>query len=576
MASSWGNRKITEQDVEELVNTIEARMRHSAHQPTASVNTSRDIDVAQQTLPSAAIGEHLCSLETPGHLQHSKNEHHTANNSSHTAPLASKPGVASSMSNHGAGNTARGTSTTMYPNFARRIGNDFHNKRLRAKDLWDRTDEEEENENAALLQRGRAFSETSRASTRRESADLSNVTTCITKDVAVVESKTMSCDQDPRDAGPPDRRCDTDRAMDSYEPSPPKTREKRSATLLSCSMGSSDDEKIIYPTNTPTHHSSNTAFPRFNNLPGQVKDKILSLLLENDRPVEINTAGAFYVIVDKVEHLVSLERLNSSKNANYFLPLSDAAMQDQVKHRHRTMSRVGSEEWQRIRDYWRSRSYHQYSPYMTPALLFVSKDIHSRAARIFYGSNTSHFTNDSYAWPHLEAFLLTITNKNSRYIQSLRLSPPRWHLGVRRDMLEGAQLDASSPATRLVVVKKHPAEDRLLSAIATSTRQLIRAGTLESLRIDISYPDSVQRFIGSHPEAANHLIRMSDVDAHVKRKEKGTQMLKQLSDSMKHGKKPVLIVRVGQKAGLKPFREQHLAVTTKEANKYGWVVKYVI
>lgn len=148
--------------------------------------------------------------------------------------------------------------------------------------------------------------------------------------------------------------------------------------------------------------------------------------------------------------------------------------------------------------------------------------MHARAAPIFYGQNTFHFSWATSAWMQLESFLATIGPANVGHLRYIRIHAPLWHRGIQEDFVEGAILDLTSPASRLGVVKP-AARDRLLSAIKSSVQALLEAGQLEVLSLDLEHGMVTDRWTGRYSND-RQLIAISDAEEHVIRKQQGIEL----------------------------------------------------
>ena len=172
----------------------------------------------------------------------------------------------------------------------------------------------------------------------------------------------------------------------------------------------------------------------------------------------------------------------------------------------------------------------------------------------------------------LESFLETIGTRNVRLLGNIRISAPLWYRGLQEDYVEGAILDAMSPATRMAVIKP-PARDRLLSAVQHSVKTLMGATSLK-LAFSLEHPMNADHFTGRYIND-KRLISLQDAQRCVDRKSTGVALLKQASDILaSRGNRPVLTLchfSQASKSDRKDFRCR-LPGLIKEAREYGWVV----
>jgi len=207
------------------------------------------------------------------------------------------------------------------------------------------------------------------------------------------------------------------------------------------------------------HTNRNMGTPKkpvgLSDLPDDLQDRIFTTLLKSDDRIIFSTARL-------TTFANGVAGAPTVKNTKAGTLKSASALRSDLRRIKTLLKAIPGDRWPRHREQSRTSD-------LTRSLLTVSKAFHVRAARIFYGSNTFHFTHQKTCWMHLESFLATIGPKNASHIRHICLSAPVWHPGVRRDAIIGALFDAMNPITRLAAFKV-PAEDRLLSAINTCAK----------------------------------------------------------------------------------------------------------
>ncbi len=130
----------------------------------------------------------------------------------------------------------------------------------------------------------------------------------------------------------------------------------------------------------------------------------------------------------------------------------------------------------------------------------------------------------------LELFLITIGPTNVARIRSLEVHVPLWHQGLTHGYIEGAILDLASPVSRLAVIKP-PARDRLLAAVEQCVFILQQAGQLTDFKPRIRRSGRLaDDWIGQVTDIRS--ASTFQADELVVRKQKGTQLLRQLTETL--------------------------------------------
>jgi hypothetical protein len=205
----------------------------------------------------------------------------------------------------------------------------------------------------------------------------------------------------------------------------------------------------------------------------------------------------------------------------------------------------------------------------------VSKTVHKKAAKYFYGNNVFDFLDVCNAWMHLESFLNTIGPRNVSNMQQLSIAMPNWFHDLASDRVALALLNAISRVTRLAAGNNF-AETPLPSAISSCTSILAGHSGLKSFQIDISLRD-VPSFVDS-----NLLNRKEQFSAEEKvlmatRRDDSIQLLGALITALRPGCNTKLIVHADKesKKGRKKFN-RFLPQIQLEAEKFGLEVNRVL
>lgn len=315
----------------------------------------------------------------------------------------------------------------------------------------------------------------------------------------------------------------------------------------------------------------------FPNLPERIRDKILRLALVRAQSIKLDFSWLIRNFIQSYTAIPASYDQVTLDNARYTIPRSMSRVKTDIQSMR---ARLGQDSNLQAL----LRHAHIYSRRLVPdgvnmALFHVSRDVHDRAARVFYGGNKFYFPSPEAGFMTLEAFLITIGTVNASYLGSLRVHAPLWHAGIGSDAIEGAMLDILSPATRFAVLKP-PAEDRLLSAIETSTGILANAGNLKSLQLDLRYPEPARQFISQSAQTNLGLVRQEDAAAFVDRRRRGIEVLKQFSARLTTTPSSRPVIRILSLRPVNPpvAREFRfiLASIIREAEKYGWGVDQIL
>lgn len=332
-------------------------------------------------------------------------------------------------------------------------------------------------------------------------------------------------------------------------------------------LGHNNKDKTQPIRQEPVTRSAVINFPKFGNLPDNVKDIILGMLLKSNEtlqmkpkwadpkpPYGITTPTTMFTLI-KGPGMVATQYLEAPHIFQHKLDLFRVNLQHAPRH-----------------------SLQQSMPSLhglTLTLLCVSKTVNERAARMLYSDNIFEFDGGN-AWLLLEAFLATIGSKNVGYLQHLRVSAPKWFPNSSVDAISGVLMDSLRPDIGLAK-RADPSEDRLLSAITKCTHMLARSGTLKCLEIKIPRME-VKGFLDFRSEDWRCVLADAEQANHEKRKDKGVRLFRAMSDALGPGCKPLLVVQVGQKVSwlLKTVEERWFADRLPslliEAERYGWGV----
>lgn len=343
--------------------------------------------------------------------------------------------------------------------------------------------------------------------------------------------------------------------VDRYVTHSSRAHRKPESKTISLQLKKDPKSKESEPMNPPA------SFAGFTKLPDDLRDKILTILLKSDDTIELNPAELLPFITKHA----SIHTAEQIQKSGVYMK-RPAVVRSQLERMKSLLAVVPHDQWRGILT-------RPHTGGLTLSLMRVSKEMHERAARIMYGSNTFHFSNVENAWMHLQSFLTTVGASNAGHIRHIRLPAPRWYRGISRDAIAGTLLDVMNPATYLAVPTM-PVNDRLLSAVEACTRALIETGNLESMQVDISFPVDVLHFIGERSQDYQHPIHPSEEKDQVLREAAGMEALKQLSDALSPGNKPVLVMYAVEQVNpriAKKFRS-HLAKVIRVATNYGWAV----
>lgn len=308
-----------------------------------------------------------------------------------------------------------------------------------------------------------------------------------------------------------------------------------------------------------------TTFPKFGSLPDNVQDIIFNVLLESPDPIKLNTGDlkAF------ARHSVAIPNPTSStkikKRIQHTLkPPQELKRELDIMKADMNNIPLGS---------WPSES---VVSGLTLSLLFVSKSVHKRAARSFYGNNVFEFHSICDSWLHLASFLATIGPVNAGSIHHLSVAVPKWHPDTSHDRLAAAILDGLSPLTHLAA-RTTAARGPLFSAISKCAYILVARSGLISFQMDMQMND-VQSFLNHSVNASMYDLSKAQRKAHAKRKEKGAQMLLGLSRrALSSGCKPELVIHAcGSDNKRKLVFVSLLPSIEATAKKYGWDLNHTL
>ncbi|KAK0354975.1 hypothetical protein LTR91_024859 [Friedmanniomyces endolithicus] len=304
----------------------------------------------------------------------------------------------------------------------------------------------------------------------------------------------------------------------------------------------------------------------FQKLPETVRSRILTLLLVSSAPISLDFTWlrSFFAGHSRVPNPDTSVEHNGvkhqiPKSLDQVINEVDVMQQDMMPFRLALEQRAD-----------KTRPHKSPCIGLTASLLRVSRVVHKDSARILYEQNTFSFLCPTTAWMLLELFLITIGSTNVARIQSLEVHVPLWHQGLAHGYIEGAILDLASPVSRLAVIKP-PARDRLLAAVEQCVFILQQAGQLTDFK---------PRIRRSGKLADEWIGRVSDdkstsgiqLDELVVRKRKGTELLRQLTETLPLRSPPTLcntgLTRLTY--GDSPADRERLENLKHEAAKYGW------
>lgn len=316
-------------------------------------------------------------------------------------------------------------------------------------------------------------------------------------------------------------------------------------------------------------HRRNPTQGLLERLPEKVLEKIFAMVLVKSDPIQID----FYWLRPFVNGHARVPNVNQALNHDgeeYTFPVGWDKLLSDVENMKEDMHQFsGALE---MRD---KKTRHTRSPCrgLPTALLRMSKKIHTSAAKVFYSQNVFKFPCATSSWMHLESFMATIGPENAKVIKRLVIHVPLWYRGIQEDFVEGAIVDALSPASRFGVIKP-PAHDRLFSAMRHIVPFLVNTKKLESLTLHLENGTTADFWAGRYVYD-KRLISMSDAEEHVQRKKQGQALLNQLSDMLAaQQNRPLLKLcrpTVKAPAEYKEFRRR-LPHLVAEAEKYGWQV----
>jgi hypothetical protein len=301
-------------------------------------------------------------------------------------------------------------------------------------------------------------------------------------------------------------------------------------------------------------------FTKFGSLPDNVQDVVFGMLLESCDPIKLD----FMMPKTSVRNKVGIPCATSSgkrkkKNRPRKLQLKPLhELRLELDNMKAGLDKVLPGEWP-------SESVVEG---LTLSILFVSKAVHRKAARCFYGNNVFEFFDARDAWLHLELFLTTIGPGNASNLQHLSVAMPKWFPNTFNDVIAGALLNALSPVTRLANFN-NAAEDPLLSAISSCTSTLADHGGLKSFQINIMVCN-LGFFLDCHHGDAAYNLSAEDKDNTAKRRNEGFQLLCDVGGALGLGCKPQLLIHT-TKSNIKGKTcfDKQLPSIQLEAEKYG-------
>jgi hypothetical protein len=178
-------------------------------------------------------------------------------------------------------------------------------------------------------------------------------------------------------------------------------------------------------TKRPDGISRFATFTKFGSLPEDVQDIILGMLLESPGPIKLDTSRLVTFVKSKVglPYTISSGKGKRRRPKCVLKPTHEMrAEMDKIKADLHAIPHV---EWPS----------EPVVTGLTLSVLSVSKAIHKRAARSFYGNNVFEFSNarDAWKWKHLELFLATIGPRNASNLQHLCVAMPKWVPDASRD-----------------------------------------------------------------------------------------------------------------------------------------------
>lgn len=309
-------------------------------------------------------------------------------------------------------------------------------------------------------------------------------------------------------------------------------------------------------------------FSKFDSLPGDVQDIILGMLLQSEDPMRM-----------KINWLVPRLPQGTKVPSTTMSFIKGSSRLITTKY-YLKSRRTFQAQLDRFKTTLEQAPYHSQQPRtrITPALslLYVSKAISERAAKVFYSENVFEI-GGAHAWLYLEVFLATIGPRNVGHLQHLRVSGPKWYPNAFKDAVTGVLLDYMKPSIA-AARGPEPVQDRLFSAIANCTQSLARGGGLQSLEIKITCTE-VRTFLNFQAENWHCILSDAEQAEHAKRKDEGVHLFRAMSAALGADCKPLLVVYTGEEiswllrgAGERLLAEKFESLVD-EAEKYGWDVE---
>ncbi|KAI7163562.1 hypothetical protein KC352_g26493 [Hortaea werneckii] len=306
----------------------------------------------------------------------------------------------------------------------------------------------------------------------------------------------------------------------------------------------------------------------FYELSPKIRDRIYRLLLTKDGPIQIDFTWLRPFINGHARIPAPAMIVHHDQSA-YYIPVPFDRLVQDVSLMHGDMKPYAAALENKI-----TKTHAVRAPVRGFAipLLRVSKRLHEEAARVLYTHNSFSFPRSTSAWMVLESFLATIGKTNIAHLHQIDIHVPMWHLGVQADFVEGAILNLVLPAVKMTV-RTPPAHDRLLSAIKSVTEALSHAHHLQHLVLGLKYGKETDIWTERY-HTTRSLISVSDAEEFATRREKGTELLHQLSDTIPaRPKLRVFFTSAYTTRQAKEGFKEELPRMMREAAKYGWAVE---
>lgn len=335
-------------------------------------------------------------------------------------------------------------------------------------------------------------------------------------------------------------------------------REKKRLGQMDRTMLSAETPSVI---REPDDSGRLATFTKFGSLPDNVQDIILGMLLESPDPIRLNSSGLRAFVKNRVGVPDPARILTTSMRHQKIALRSLHGLLFQLDKMKADLNKIPPDQWP-------SGS---VVGGLTLSIPLVSKAVHRKAARCFYGNNVFEFSDARDAWLHLEMFLNTIGPDNATNLQLLSVAMPKWFSDTCNDRISGALLDAMSPIIRLAP-SNNGAEDPLLSAMSSCTSILAGHGGLKSFQINILLR-RLQSFLNPQYQNAPYDRYPGERNNTARRRDDVFRLLCALDHALGPECKTELVVHefpVNHENRCK-FQVQ-LPLIQFEARKYGWDV----